>query len=236
MNKPPACKRIFSLSYRRHNNTTKVEGGIFRYVGAIEDGERLFSGFVFRGDKRRPELIFREGFIPTGVFEHSTSLDDRMDRLTGRKRDGFTFNHGVSTSVSSRIAQFYVQFDNPTAGYDTMPSGLGSVTSWWAFDGYIYLIDARDMAGYAIGVPETYQNEPLLKGRQQQFLKETYEVNFIHAIPNTSIVGAVWSDNFVMDRHCRRSREWMGKSGFELMLGENPQYNGDTESVAKLFK
>ena len=168
MNKPPACKRVFSLSYKRHNNTTKVEGGIFRYVEAI--------------------------------------------------------------------AQFYVQFDNSTAGYDTMPSGFGSVTSWWAFDGYIYLIDARDMAGYVIGVPEAYQNEPLLRGRQQQFLKETYEVNFIHAIPNTSIVGAVWSDNFVMDRHCRRSREWMGKSGFELMLGENPQYNGDAEGVAKLFK
>ena len=235
MNKPPACNRVFKLSYSKHNNTSLVMGACWRNLPGDEYGKRIFSGFVFRGDTRKPELIFREGFIPTGVFEHSTTLEARMERLTGNMDNGFTFSYGVSTSLSSRIAQFYVEHRNPTGHYYQFPSGFGAYTSFYAFDGYIYLIDARDMAGYAINVPEVYKGHPLLMGKRQEFLHEIYEVNFIHAIPNTSVVGAVWLDNFVMNKDCHTSRAWMGRSGFKLSLGENPQYNGDAETVAKLF-
>ncbi len=197
----------------------------------------MFSGFVFRGDTRRPEIIFQEGFIPTGRFDFSVSEDQRMDRMTGNLDGGFTFNHGVSTTLSTRIAQFYVKHSNPFGNkYLRHIQPADRYIYDYYFNGYIYLIDARRMAGYGISVPEIYEDQILLKGKKQRLLHEIYEVNFIHAIPNTSIVGAVWSDDHVVDTSCEASRLWMGLTKIKLTLGENPHYEGDAASVAKLFK
>ncbi|WP_330925418.1 hypothetical protein [Candidatus Sororendozoicomonas aggregata] len=228
--------RLFLLSnYAKHNNTNLIRGSCCKRLLQGEDGERIFSGFVFRGDSRRPEIIFEQGFIPRGRFYDDISIDHRMDRMTGALNGGFTFAAGVSTSLSTRIAQYYVKLNTLNTDNIKYFNPLsGSGPGWCAFAGYIYLIDARDMAGYAIGVPEAYRNHPLLLGQEQAFLHEIYEVNFIHAIPNTSIVGIVWSDKHVGDDY-RWSEEWMGQSGIELILGENPEYNGNAAKVAKLF-
>ncbi|WP_330927178.1 hypothetical protein [Candidatus Sororendozoicomonas aggregata] len=237
MNKPLACNKTFPLSnYFKHNNTNGILGSICRDLEKDEFGKRTFSGFVFRGDKRKPELIFREGFIPTGVFEHSTTLDARMDRLTGSLNGGFTFNYGVSTSLSTRIAQFYLKLGSKPLFMKRYYPELDWYLDRRIISGYIYLIDARNMAGYAISAPKAYASSQWLYGNDQDFLREIYEVNFVHAIPNTSIVGAVWSDEHVIDEPCGRSEEWMGCYGIKLTLGENPGYEGDAASVAALFK
>ncbi|WP_330925448.1 hypothetical protein [Candidatus Sororendozoicomonas aggregata] len=243
MKKPQACDRTFPLSnYAKHNNTSLVAGGYWRKkLQKDEDGKSIFSGFVFRGDRREPSVIFEEGFVPRGEFNQSVSIDQRMDRLTGNMSGGFTLSYGVSTCLSSRIAQFYVKLYNPTikfhnSFYTQSKAPSRTHVNWCTFDGYIYLIDARDMAGYAISLPKVYKKQELLAGKPQKFLHKIYEVNFIHAIPNTSIVGAVWSDNFVTDDICRNSEEWVGLEGIELTLGENPEYEKDAADVAELFK
>ncbi len=192
----------------------------------------MFSGFVFRGDKIRPEVIFQKGFVPSETFDHSVTPNQAESINIG-----LVFNHGVSTTLSTRVAQFQVKHNNDTVRkYNHYLEYLDTFIDGYYFDGYIYLIDARCMAGYGINVPKDYKNQLLLMGKQQAFLHEIYEVKFIHAIPNTSIVGAVWSDDHVADKSCETSRQWMGDLDVKLTLGENPEYDGDVVTVAKLFK
>ncbi len=207
----------------------------------------MFSGFVFRGDTRAPEIIFKEGFVPSREFDSGVSLDDRMDRMTGNLNNGFTFGYGVSTALSALIAAFYTKrrsrnyvtpiYDQKL--YKLVFKSIFGISLSPTYDGYTYLIDARDFSGYAIPVPPQYRNRMALKNewRDLGMLKEIYEVNFIHALPSTSIVGAIWSDAHVMDKECKRTRAWGWQlEKLVLTLGENPDYDGDAASVAKLFE
>ncbi len=166
-------------------------------------------------------------------FCSEVSVDTRMARLTGALDGGFTYGYGVSTTLSARIAMFYVlRNSRPTFCLDRF--------HWWYpyYKGYIYLIDARVMSGYAIPVPEEYRDSTILhhEWHDAGVLKQIYEVNFVHPIPNSSIVGVVWSNKHVKDEECEMSLDWLSDTNIQLTLGENTAYDGDMEEVTRLFQ
>ncbi|WP_330924153.1 hypothetical protein [Candidatus Sororendozoicomonas aggregata] len=254
MKKPKACGRTFRLESRyKIHNTSLVAGAGSWALPEGSRGRRLFSGFVFRGDTRGPEVIFKEGFVPLYQLRADQDVDLFMDRMTGNIGQGYTYGCGVSTAISARIAGYYVQHNNPCpyeaqcavmdrshwlSNWFQMTFEVGPLFAPYTYSGFVYLIDARLMSGYAIPVPERYRDKLLVNidWRNAEMLKEIYEVNFMHAIPDTAIVGAVWSDKHVTDDECKKSLDWLEYKNLELTLGENPEYDGDAASVAKLFE
>ncbi|MCW7555442.1 hypothetical protein NX722_23015 [Endozoicomonas gorgoniicola] len=78
---------------------------------------------------------------------------------------GRTLEEGISTSVDAYDAAFY------SLRYRKPP-------------GYVYLIDAMDMAGFVVSYTmEKFSETPVLE--------DIREVCFLAPIPNTSVVGAV---------------------------------------------
>jgi len=132
----------------------------------------VYRGFVFRGDTRSPEVIFKKGFkLRTPAAE----LEKDIHQATG-VRGGFGGGHdaldldgrGISTSV------FYDK-DN-----------VGAFTYGGAKGGHTYLIDARKLDGYHLYANDfaaRYPHSPKLD-------LAPVEINYASEIPPSAIVGA----------------------------------------------
>ncbi len=199
----------------RFTNTTRVFGSKISFVEPEEYGLLLFSGFVFRGDRRSPPIIFREGFIPQpGAHDAGMTLGERMRDYTG-SGSGITGKAGVSTTICAHVAQKY----------------LVPLKSSTAF-GYVYLIDARYMTGYAIRTPRPRDN--LVTAFP--ILKTIYEVNFTHQIRGSSIVGTLWSPSDTLSpSHDGFGSVW-NTSLKELTLGLNPTFEGGSTGAEEIMK
>ena len=173
---------VLELTNRHHFlNTTTVSGacytpnnccskapGISRAV-MVDVQPSYFSGYVFRGDTRPPDLIFERG------FELQQTPGDELTtqrKMIGAVRDGFTDNYGISTSVCASVSAQYA-FEFALRG------------------GYVYLIDATVFKGFAIPAPLFLRRSLLVMSNP--ILKDIYEVNFPSNIPGSYIVGIVWS-------------------------------------------
>ncbi|WP_330926815.1 hypothetical protein [Candidatus Sororendozoicomonas aggregata] len=119
---------------------------------------------------------------------------------------GITYSEGISTSVCAQVASTY-----------------RSDPKCWLVTELAYLIDAVNFSGFAI--PNPRPEHPFV--REFPILAGIYEVNFMHSIPNTSIVGAVWPGN--------TARPIMGRFWphypQSLRLAVNPEYEGGMEGA-----
>ncbi|UYM18431.1 scabin-related ADP-ribosyltransferase [Endozoicomonas euniceicola] len=180
----------------KFQNTTTIPGS--RHIPAVRSREfgakSYFSGYVFRGDSRPPDVIFEQGFM----LQYSVQLIEQMNMMTGtspfNNLPGFTGKEGISTSVCVCNASLYA--NNRKAS---------------EFRGYVYLIDAMYMGGFAVSDdPETFSKPPILK--------EINEVCFPCSIPNTSVIGVVWPEGLrplILD--------WP-EVAVRLNLAVNPEY------------
>ena len=132
-----------------------------------------FSGYVFRGDLRKPIEILESGFSISAPVSQGRDLD----RLVSGAMRGYTGHYGVSTSICVSATTRYA-----TGTYFFYNMRFS------AFDGYIYLIDAVHFKGFAI--PSPRPDNPV--AIRFPHLREVYEVNFPHLIPNFKIVGVVY--------------------------------------------
>ena len=158
----------------KFRNTTTIPGS--RHIPAVRSREfgakSYFSGYVFRGDARPPDIIFEQGFKP----QFPLVSMDQMCMMTGLSPDaslpGFTGRKGVSTNVSVYSASRY-------------PLNIPK----YKFPGYVYLIDAMYLAGFVVSNdPITFSKPPALN--------EIKEVCIPSTVPNTSIVGVVWPEGY----------------------------------------
>lgn len=177
-------------------DTRKVPGS--RLTPPVKTKARgYFSGYVFRGDTRTPQVIFSQGF----QLQWPLVTQEQIPRLTGAM-GGITYDEGISTAISVKVASAYSQRGGNQPGY-------------------VYLINACAYAGFAILNPRAGFWAQLLP-----FLNDIYEVNFMHSIPNTSIVGVVWSsDNDLPYTHL-----WPHTLP-GLRLAVNPDYEGGIEAA-----
>ncbi len=179
-------------------DTRKVPGA--RLIPAVKTRAReYFSGYVFRGDTRAPCVIFHQGFAMQWPFV----VEDQIPRLTGAI-GGITHNEGISTAISTKVASQYswIRCRNPKPGY-------------------VYLINAGEMAGFAIQNPRAG-----FWAKVFPFLNDIYEINFMHTIPNTNIVGVVWPASWALPT----INFWMD-SPPALKLAVNPEYEGGIEAA-----
>lgn len=132
----------------------------------------VYRGFVFRGDLRNPEIIFKKGFK---LRTPAADLQKDIHQATG-VRGGFGGGHdaldpdgrGISTSV------FYDK------------DHVGAFTYGGAKGGHTYLIDARKLDGYHLYANDfaaRYPNSPRLQ-------LSPVEINYATDIPPSAILGA----------------------------------------------
>ncbi len=186
------------------NDTTMIPGS--RIIPPVETcSYGFFTGYVFRGDSRDFNHIFRLGFEVQEPF-----ISEAQIPLISGTTTGTTHDLGVSTTVCSHVASCYGNTNEDGYGFPAR--------------GYVYLIDACHMAGFCIPTPRP---EELLVA-WYPILKRVYEVNFMHNIPAESIVGLVWpSDMPRPDLHF-----WTFKPS--LYLAVNPEYDGGMEKARKV--
>ena len=191
----------------KFQNTTLVLGASYiPAVTSVAHGAKdYFSGYVFRGDRRPAEIVLKEGFL----LQHPFVSENQLPRMAGAVR-GITWSEGISTSICAQAAAQYRNL-----GHDNLAVG------------YVYLIDAVHLSGFAI--PSPCPDHPL--ARRFPVLVPLYEVNFMHGIPNTSIVGAVWP-KALDDEH---SQPWPDNPG-KLSLAVNPEYEGGMEGAKAVVK
>jgi hypothetical protein len=132
----------------------------------------VYRGFVFRGDMRNPELVFKQGFK---LRTSAADIQKDIHQVTG-VRGGFGGGRdaldpdgkGISTSV------FYNK-DN-----------VGAFTYGGAKGGHTYLIDARNLDGYHLYANDfaaRHPNAPPLK-------MAPLEINYANDIAPSAIIGA----------------------------------------------
>ena len=165
-----------------------------------------FSGFVFRGDQRSPVDIFEQGFI---LQYDPTELNRRAIGAAG----GMTGRTGISTSICAPACARYSflhtrinPFSGNSASRDTNA-------------GFVYLIDAKELRGFAIPSPRPKTEIAM----QNPFLKELYEVNFVCNIPGNKIVGFVWPLGGREDGLSQCRGYWVPRPE-RLWLAVNPLY------------
>ncbi|MDG6398848.1 hypothetical protein QCD79_02480 [Pseudomonas quasicaspiana] len=136
----------------------------------------VYRGFVFRGDTRAPDVIFKKGFK---LRTPAADLQKDIHQATG-VRGGFGGGHdaldpdgrGISTSV------FYDQ------------DHVGAFTYGGAKGGHTYLVDARKLDGYHL-----YANDFAARYPQSPRLNlAPVEINYATDIPPSAIVGAYDKD------------------------------------------
>ncbi|MCF1429949.1 MAG: hypothetical protein LPD71_02560 [Shewanella sp.] len=179
-------------------NTSNVPGTRLIRPGPSSNANGYFHGYVFRGDSRSPRFIFTRGFLN----QDDLLNESQINRVIGAE-GGVTRTTGISTTVCAQVASTY--------------------TNWYFVSGYVYLIDAVNMGGFAIPTPRV--NHYLV--RQFPILRSLYEVNYMHSIPHTSIVGVVWPAHH---RAPETSRRWI-EHPIELKLAVNPEYEGGMEGA-----
>ena len=188
----------------KFQNTTMIPGT--RYFPA--NSSRLygvlnyFSGFVFRGDGNPIQQVLEKGFIMPHPF---TPIDQERGAV-----DDAIWSAGISTSICAQACAEY----HP-------PRYLGVLV------GHIYLIDAFHFAGSAMPA----QHEEYNLAVRFPIILKICDVNFIHSIPNTSIVGVVWPE----DRPTPQPFPWppLPKA---LRLAVNPEYEGGVERARNVVE
>ncbi len=146
-----------------------------------EESGFVYKGFVFRGDMRRPEQIFEDGFkLRTKI--NSVEEVNGFRGGFGGGRDAFNIDgRGISTSPFAATAD-----------------GAGADVYGRARGGYTYLVDARALEGY-----DLYRNAAFSRLRKTNKLDQEraaqeaarshsrpLEVNYGTDIPHEKIVGA----------------------------------------------
>ena len=196
----------------KFENTTTIPGS--RLIPAVRSREfrakSYFSGYVFRGDTRPPDIIFKQGFM---LWKPVTEMR-QVHFMTGLSPEidkdpyywggyGCTHKEGISTAVSVYESAFYAKRCWRPPGYVAL--------------GYVYLIDAMDMAGFVVyDTMDKFSEPPVLEDVH-------YEVCFLAPIPNTSIVGVLWPEG-----HDPLSSRWPEATN-RLNLTVNPEYWSDSE-------
>ncbi|UYM18435.1 hypothetical protein [Endozoicomonas euniceicola] len=188
----------------KFENTTTIPGS--RLIPAVTSREyrakSYFSGYVFRGDARPPDIIFEQGFMllkPVTEMRQAhlmTGVCSELDESPCYY--GYTFKQGISTTVHVYDAAYYT-------------------VRRWRPPGYVYLIDAMDMAGFVVyNTMDKFSEPPVLEDIH-------YEVCFLAPIPNTSIIGFVLPEG-----HDPLSSVWP-EATKRLNLTVNPEYWSDSE-------
>ena len=195
----------------KFQNTALIEGALQMNAGNNAQrygASRYFRGYVFRGDSRLPRVIFQSGF----GMQIPLESENQLPTLTGAV-GGITGSEGISTSICVQAAVHYAK--DPR--FPVMMSGC------------VYLIDATSFTGFSMPTPRPAApvaiNFPILN--------QIYEVNFMHSIPNTSIVGVVWPAYALSPIGVLWSQYPQS-----LRLAVNPEYEGGmagAQAVVKLF-
>ena len=196
------------------HDTTLLKGACYTSAGtsARQHGAKnYFSGYVFRGDIRPPDIVFQAGFE---IAPSTQSADKKLQALTwAYTGSGKPMGAGVSTTICVQAAGYFCHH------------GIYMETA-----GYVYLIDATLFKGFAIAsTPASH-----LAGWFPYLHERICDVNFMHPIPNTNIVGVVWPD--------KRSRPenvcWRSAPATGLLLAVNPEYEkgmAGAKEVENLF-
>ncbi len=196
-------------------NTVRVQGSC--EIPSVNPGENgCFSGYVFRGDHRSPEIIFREGFKKQVVL-----TQEDIGVVTG-DMNGLTRNCGISTTVCAIVASRYGVGTTRVPGFPfnpLNPSGFPKRSN-------VYLIDAVSFTGFAIPSPRP---DHYLVGHFP-ILRRIYEVNFTHNIPSDHIVGLVWP--FDEKPFCNAQCPWVFPD--MLCLAVNPEYRGGMDGAKEV--
>ena len=182
----------------RFQNTTIIPGA--RYTPASRSqsfgATGYFSGYVFRADRNPVEIIFKKGFEKRWPI----SSMSQVEILAGASATGSTWNESICTHVCAQAAAEHSE-----------------ISSNNELNGYIYLVDVMDIAGFVV---RPYGWFRAIAARFP-ILEEIYEVNFMHSIPNTSVIGAV----------CHIDPSWFCPMPWDLVPTElwlvvNPEYEG----------
>ena len=183
----------------KFQNTTIIPGS--RYTPSRRSREygatKYFSGYVFRGDMRYPEIIFEQGF----TLQASVRGMHQLAMMSGSAIPSSTGSEGVSTSICVQAAAEFSE-DKKTGDRIT---------------GCVYLIDATGLNGFAMPAPSM---DPSMFSRFP-ILKKICEVCFPCDIPNSSVVGVLWPEGFPAPPSV--SPVWPAAVG-RLNLAVNPRY------------
>ena len=170
-----------------------------------------FSGYVFRGDTRPPDIILKSGFTTQLTkFEMQLTGNEKAQakKMIGAKR-GTTGKFGISTSICASAC-----------GHYSFKPSKSSRFSPGDRSGFVYLIDATEFKGFAI--PSPRPNASIVV--HNPILKDVYEINFPSYIPGNHIVGIVWPFR-------KKSDEIMACQGYwpptpaRIWLAVNPNYD-----------
>ena len=181
-------------------NTTIIPSAVYiPAVASAEHGARhYFSGYVFRGDSRPPKHVLEAGFILQQPLE---SMEQAQVMAGAGAHAGITWSEGISTSICAQAAAHYCR--HPV---------IRSVVM-----GCVYLINALHFRGFAIPTPRPTES----LATRFPILQQIYEVNFMHGIPNTNIVGVLWPGDSPMPQ----GGPWPFMPD-QLKLAVNPEYEG----------
>ena len=191
----------------KFQNTTIISGAQYTPAASSASyGARgYFSGYVFRADRRPFEIIFNEGFQLPPVSSMS-----QIQVIAGAASSGSRWVEGICTHVCAQAAAMHEE-----------------ISDYSGLQGYIYLVDAMDISGYTV---LTQRSSGSLAARFP-IMQEIDEVNFMHSIPNTSVIGAV-SD--FEPSWLRLFQYHWDSAPTELWLAVNPDYKGGIEGARKV--
>ncbi|UYM14702.1 hypothetical protein [Endozoicomonas euniceicola] len=187
----------------KFQNTTIIPGS--KYTPAASSASfgatGYFSGYVFRADTNPAEIIFKKG-----IEKHLPVTSIRqVEIMAGASSTGARWNQCICTHVCAQAA----------AMQDT-------IRDYYTLNGYIYLVDAMDISGFTTITHRSFG--PI--AARFPIMQEIDEVNFMHRIPNTSVIGAV----------SEVGPSWLSLVHWdsmptELWLAVNPEYEGGMEGA-----
>jgi len=217
-----APEKTYELwDFNLFQNTKSMACALYRPANASRSlgATHYFSGYVFRGDTRPPEVVFHEGFQ---LVDQTPVVSEAEVRVLAGAEGGITGNQGVSTTVCASVAGYYC---NRQPNFVVGRGGRRIRTLGYQ-KGYVYLIDALHLAGFAMPSP-----------REDEFtsahpvLREVYEVNFMHSIIGEDIVGMVAPGGWHP-----QGAHWSISGIDTLVLSPNPLYMKGEAGVKEVVK
>jgi len=127
----------------------------------------VYKGFVMRGDMRKPQVVFADGFKLRTPVKDIGDVNGMRGGFGGGKDALDLDGAGISTSA------FYSE------------SGAGAFQYGGKRGGYTYVIDGRDMEGFHL-----YQNHEWASRPTSKLRHKPYEINYGENIPSSNILGA----------------------------------------------
>ena len=191
----------------KFQNTTIIPGAQHTPAASSASyGARgYFSGYVFRADRRPFEIIFNEGFRHPPVSSMS-----QIEVIAGAASTGSRWAKGICTHVCAQAAAMHEE-----------------VNDYSGLQGHIYLVDAMDISGYTV---LTQRSSGSMAARFP-IMQEIDEVNFMHGIPNTSVIGVV--SDLEPSWLCPIQFHW-DSAPTELWLTVNPDYKGGIDGAREV--